>query len=152
MDSPWEIYGYNVVTFGDQVAGLILELVKGLAAELGKEIDEEACRQIKKCTYVDDGACGGSRDTVERLRGNLVDGEYTGTLARIFKLVKLRPKVMVASGDSDQELLDILGNKVLGHVWYPTEDKFVYRVVVNLVPLKLKICQVQTSQGCLGFH
>ena len=32
--ADWEVYGYNIVTFGDQAAGLILELVKGLAADL----------------------------------------------------------------------------------------------------------------------
>ena len=25
---PWEVFAYNVVTFGDQIAGLVLELVK----------------------------------------------------------------------------------------------------------------------------
>ena len=42
VNSSWEIFGYNVVTFGDQVAGTVLELVKGLAAELGMSIDPEA--------------------------------------------------------------------------------------------------------------
>ena len=32
--ADWEVYGYNIVTFGDQAAVLILELVKGLAADL----------------------------------------------------------------------------------------------------------------------
>ena len=54
-----EVYGYNVVTFGDQAAGLILELVKGLAADLGQSIDREAAHQIKRMTYVNDGAGGG---------------------------------------------------------------------------------------------
>ena len=33
--ADWELYGYDVVTFGDQAAGLILELVKKLAADMG---------------------------------------------------------------------------------------------------------------------
>ena len=45
---------------------------------------------------------------------------------------------MIASGDEDEEQLEILGDKVLGLTWKPTEDKFVFRVVVNLTPAKLK--------------
>ena len=62
------------------------------------------------------------------------------TLPRIFKLVGLKLKVMTASGDSDKERLDILGDKVLGHIWLPTEDKIVFRIVVNLTSAKLKSC------------
>ena len=29
QSSPWETYAYDVVTFGDHIAGLVLELVKG---------------------------------------------------------------------------------------------------------------------------
>ena len=128
----WEIYGYEVVTFGDQVAGLVLELVKKMAAELGTSVDEEACSQIKYHTYVDDGAGGGSREAVERFRGQRVNGVYDGTLARILSLVNLNLKVMVASGDSDPEILALLGDKVLGHTWWPTSDEFMFKVLVNL--------------------
>ena len=136
--ADWQIFGYDVVTFGDQVAGLALELVKGLAAELGRSIDPEASHQLKTKTYVDDGAGGGSRAQVERYMGKEVDGIYDGTLAQILSLVNLRPKVMVASGDTDENKLKILGDKVLGHVWLATEDKLVFRVAVNLTPAKLK--------------
>ena len=64
--AEWEIFAYNVVTFGDQIAGLILELVKRLAAQLGQGIDAEASHQIRFKTYVDDGAGGGTRDQVNR--------------------------------------------------------------------------------------
>ena len=58
--AKWEIYGYNVVTFGDQLAGLVSELVKGLAADLEESLDAEASYQIWRKTYVNDGAGGGS--------------------------------------------------------------------------------------------
>ena len=61
VTSDWKIFGYNVVTFGDQVAGLVLEIVKSLAADLGQKIDMEASEQICRHTYVDDGTGGGSR-------------------------------------------------------------------------------------------
>ena len=107
-------------------------MVKKLAAELGMEIDEEACHQIRRKTYVDDGAGGGSREQVERFRGRLKDGFYDGTLARILALVGLKLKVMIASGDSDQEQIALMGEKLLCHIWRPTEDKFIFKVVVNL--------------------
>ena len=63
--AQWEVFAYNVVTFGDQIAGLVLELVKKLAADLGETVDPEACHQIRSKTYVDDGAGGGTRQQVE---------------------------------------------------------------------------------------
>ena len=87
ISADWNIYGYNVVTFGDRVAGLVLELVKGIAADLGEEIDPEASNQIRRKTYVDDGAGGGSKEQVARFRGEFVDGRYNGTIAQILSLV-----------------------------------------------------------------
>jgi len=136
--ASWQILAYAVVTFGDQIAGLILELVKKLAAELGLDIDAEACYQIARKTYVDDGAGGGTRAQVERFRGELVDGFYNGTLARILALVGLKLKVMVASGDTDREKLELLGEKTLGHIWRPTTDKLVFVFVINLSTTKRK--------------
>ena len=83
VSAPWETYAYNVVTFGDHIAGLVLELVKGLAADIGEGIDPEASQQIRSKTYVDDGLGGGTRERVDRFRGKLVDGQYDGTIAQI---------------------------------------------------------------------
>ena len=130
--SEWEVLAYNVVTFGDQIAGLVLELVKRLASQLGQGIDQEACEQICSRTYVDDGAGGGTREQVERFRGKRVDGCFDGTVPQILGLVGLDLKVMVASGDSDPEILALMGEKLLGHVWRPTEDKLVFTVPVTL--------------------
>ena len=116
VTKPWEILAYDVVTFGDQIAGLVLELVKGLAADLGQGIDSEACHQVRRKTYVDDGAGGGSRAQVERFRGQLVDGRFNGTLPSILSLVGLELKVMIASGDTDEDLIALMGEKILGHI------------------------------------
>ena len=43
---------------------------------------------------------------------------------------------MVASGDVDEESIELMGDKVLGHVWQPTEDVFVFRVSVNLTQVQ----------------
>ena len=132
VNAPWEILAYDVVTFGDQIAGLVLELAKRFAADLGKDIDSEACRQISEKTYVDDGVGGGSKAQVDRYRGVKVNGVYNGTIPQILGLVGLKLKVMIASGDTDEESLKIYGNKVLGHTWLPTSDQFVFNVKVNL--------------------
>ena len=132
LDEPWEIFAYNVVTFGDPIAGLMLELVKKMAAELGLPIDKEACYQISHKTYVDDGAGGGSRAQVERFRGKRVNGTYDGTLPQILDLVGLKLKAMVASGDTDQETIELIGDKILGHTWRPTADEFIFTVTVNI--------------------
>ena len=39
---------------------------------------------------------------------------------------------MIASGDRDEEKIALMGDKVLGHKWNPTEDKFLFRISVNL--------------------
>ena len=108
MTSDWKIFGYNVVTFGDQVAGLVLELVKSQAADLGQKIDMEASEQIRRHTYVDDGTGGGSREQVDRFRGEFVNGRFNGTIPQIYGLVGLELKVMVASGDDDPSMLELL--------------------------------------------
>ena len=113
-----------VVTFGYQVAGLVLELIKGLAADIGEPIDKEASHQIRRKSYVNDGLEVGMRDQVNRFRGNLIDRQYTGTIPQILGLVNLNIKVMIASRDEDKEQLEILGHKVLGrtHVDLPMID------------------------------
>ena len=68
----------------------------------------------------------------------LMDTVHDGTIPRILDLVGLKLKVMVASGDDDKESLELMGEKVLGHVWQPTQDKFIFRIVVNLTPAKVK--------------
>ena len=106
--------------------------MKKLAADLGEDLDHEASQQIRTRTYVDDGAGGGTREQVERFRGQRTNGEYDGTLARILKLVNLQLKGIVASRDSDPEVLALMGEKVLGHTWRLTEDKFVFKIQVNI--------------------
>ena len=64
--------------------GLVLELVKGLASNLGEVVDPEASNQIRAKKYVDDGLGHGTREQVERYCGKLVDGHYDWMLAQIF--------------------------------------------------------------------
>ena len=65
-----------------------LEVVKWKIADLGQKIDPEAAEMLRR-GYVDDGASGGSSDTVERLMGDEVwmdqKPSYTGTISLIFR-------------------------------------------------------------------
>ena len=46
--------------------------------------------------------------------------------------LKFSLKVMVASGDQDEDVLELMGDKLLGHCWRPADNKLVFRVVVSL--------------------
>ena len=58
--------------------------------------------------------------------------------SKILRLVGRKLKTMVASGDSDPKMLELMGDKLLGHIWNPTTDKFIFKVTVNLSTSKRK--------------
>ena len=58
-----------MMTIGDQLASLILELAKKRSAEIGRDIDPDAALVIQKSTYVDDTLGGGSEEEVTRFKG-----------------------------------------------------------------------------------
>ena len=131
-DAEWEIYSWAVMTFGDQLASLILELAKNIAAQEGENIDEEAAQFLRDSTYVDDVCAGGNQAQVNRFKGEKSkDGVYSGTLPTVLNNVGLQTKVLVQSGESDPEVLEKFGSKVLGHQWKPREDKLVFELSVN---------------------
>ena len=121
------------MTFGDQLAALILELAKNLAAQLGQEVDPEAVLLLLTSTYVDDICRGGTEEQVNRMQGvKHEDGTYSGTLPAILANVGLKTKVIVRSGEQDEEALENFDEKVLGHIWHPSQDLLVFRFPVNL--------------------
>ena len=133
LDGEWEILAYDRVTFGDQIAALLLELVKKAAAVHSVGIDPAAAGIILRHTYIDDTAGDGTNKEVTRfMRDEFPDGTYFGTIAHIFNLVGLKPKIMVRSGESDQEKIKKMG-KVLGHDWDPRADTLtLMKIPVNL--------------------
>merc|ERR1711867_50385 len=64
-----DVYGYQVVAFGDRPAALALELGKELASEKAKAIDPQAAHKLMKNSLVDDIGGGGLHEEVERMRG-----------------------------------------------------------------------------------
>ena len=65
-------------------------------------------------TYVDNGVTGRSKAEVARMKGHrLGNGSYYGSLAKI--LGKMKIKDNVTTGETDEELKDLIWNKVLGY-------------------------------------
>ena len=120
------------VAFGDIPAATFLELGKGLTADAGKHIDPVASRKLKQDSYVDDHITGGSKEEVKRMMGvKQEDGSYSGTFGEILKKGKLLVKVMVPSGETDKEAMDMLGNKVLAYYWDATSDQMAVMLPIN---------------------
>ena len=94
-------------------------------------------KKIKKDSYVDDGVTGGSKAEVERMEGSrLDDGGYTGTLSKILDRGKLKAKVILHSGETNEALKNLIGNKVVGYDWNATNDRMGVRFPVNITKKK----------------
>ena len=137
LDADWAIYGWLVVAFGDRPASCILEICKDLAAEAGEEIDPEAAKAIREDTYVDDGATGGTEESVSRMIGEVTeekDGSlsYSGTLSQIFQKAGFTLKMIVRSGETNPKALELMGGTVLGHQWDPAPDTLSFKPKVFL--------------------
>ena len=136
-NGQWQIYGWQVVAFGDRPSSCILEICKDLTAKAGEHIDPVAARAISEDTYVDDGATGGDEEAAQKMIGEvsvLEDGSlsYTGTLSQIFKQGGFSIKMIVRYGETNSKALEKMGGAVLGHKWDPTEDTFTFHPRVFL--------------------
>ena len=122
----WEIYGFTRATFGDVLAGLLLEVAKRRVADLGSSIDPQASQQLKDNSYVDDSILGGTPADIERMRGRRTEQGYTGTVARILNQGGMSVKFMAVSGSSDPEEDRQLGGKSLGVCYRLRRDKIYF--------------------------
>ena len=127
----WETYGYTRVTFEDLSAGLLLEIGKCKMANLGWNIDPQAASQLKDYLYIDDGILGGSEEDVQQMRGSRVDGDYTGTAARILVWGGMSVKFMAVTGSSDDFESEQLGVKNLGVAYDIKSDK----ILISITPV-----------------
>ena len=125
-EDPWLDFAFTRATFGDIVAGLILEVAKRKVAELGREVDPQAAQQLQDFCYVDDSILGGSQEDAERMRGQRVDGGYTGTMPRILAYGAMRVKFMAISGSSDVWEAEQLAGKTLGVMYRLKQDEIVF--------------------------
>ena len=132
-NDSWQDFGFATVAFGDIPAACFLELAKRMIADAGAELDPMASRKLKQDSYVDDHITGGSLEKVSRMKGvKSESGAYSGTVCQILGKGNFKVKVMVQSGESDQEALDLLGNKVLGYYWDASNDMMAVVFPVNL--------------------
>ena len=165
-NETWREFAFDRVAFGDLPSANLLEIGRNLTADVGRDIDPTAARKIKFDSYVDDNVSGGSREEVDRMKGvRLSDGSYSGTMRQILDKGNLRMKVIVSSGEIDEEVKHLIGNKVLGYEWNATTDYMAVKFRVfpcnkkrkvsplpALIPedlLKLKDL-VLTKRICLG--
>ena len=91
-DDDWQVFGHCVVGMGDGPASVFLELSKEKGAEAGEKIDPLAAKQLVKQGYVDDNCGGGTKDDVQRMRGEIIandDGTYTftGTVPKVLATI-----------------------------------------------------------------
>ena len=136
---PWQDFAFDCVAFGDCPAANFLEIGRDMTAEAGKDIDEVAAQKIINDSYVDDGVTGGSHTEVEKMKGaRLADGSFTGTLTQILARGKLKPKVILTTGETDEAVKNLVGNKVLGYDWDATSDGMAVRFPVNVTEKKNK--------------
>ena len=132
-DQEWEDYGIDRVHFGDRPAATQLEVSKNMIADLGLDIDEEACKKIKEDMYVDDGVTGGKKLDVERMVGNRdEDGNFDGTLPTILRKGNYFVKDISVGGKQDQADENLLGNKVFGYIWNHKEDVMGIQFSINM--------------------
>ena len=137
-EHQWEDFAFTRATFGDLAAGLILEVAKRRVAELGHHIDPMAARQLQDYSYVDDSLMGGSQEDADRMRGQRVDGEYTGTVPQILSQGAMKVKFMAISGSSDQWEAEQLAGKTLGVHYRLAEDEIFFLVRLGFYVSKSK--------------
>ena len=146
-DQPWTTYGFMRMAFGDRVGTCGLEVAKKKIAEEGMRIDEQVARMVAG-GYVDDGCGGGDKSMVDRLVGKQTGEagkyQYDGKVSEILALGGMSPKVMVKSGEEDEEVIRLLGGGVLGLPWNPRRDVITFHMGVNL---SAKVAKNRTGPG-----
>ena len=127
-EEPWRIFAYQKVTFGVQVAAVLLEAAKKRVSEVGKEVDPEAARLLVEASLVDDGCTGGTPEACRRMRGRrTAEGLYTGTVAQLLGVGGFRPKFMVHAKNCSEEEATSLDGKVLGIAYDAMGDTISFK-------------------------
>ena len=131
-NSPWTDFAIDKVHYGDRPAACQLECCKEEIAKAGKDIDPEASKKLIEDVYVDDGMTGGNESTIERMVGEKVNGDYTGTLSQILAIGGFKIKEFVIEGDMTQDDQNLLSNKVFGYSWDPKTKYMRLKMKFNL--------------------
>ena len=136
-DQSWKIFGWKVEAFSDVPATCSTELVKGLVAQHGRDIDPYASQVIEEDCYCDNACTGGFEDQVSKMIGTATHSSdskisFSGTIQKNLTKGGFRVKMMVWSGEQDQLALAKMGGTILGHFWDPTDYFFTFKQRVYL--------------------
>ena len=135
----WQDYAFDVVAFGDNPAANLLEIGRNMTADAGEYIDPEAARKLKEDSYVDDNLTGGDPETVRRMKGEILpDGKFSGTMQQILDKGSLKAKVFISTGETDESLKNLIGNKALGYQWNATTDMMAVTFPIYLTNKRKK--------------
>ena len=142
VKDDWELWGFNVVQFGDKPAAALLSVAVEKASETWEKVAEdlkvlpekvkEDSVKLREDSYVDDGTTGGSIEDVNRMQGiKGPNGEFSGTIPSMYRAVGLKLKTMVRSFSTDIEESEKLSGKVLGYGWNPKNDLMSVAIKFN---------------------
>ena len=135
----WEDFAFDCVAFRDNPAANLLETGRDMTADAGEYIDPVAARKLKEDSYVDDNLSGGSAEEVKRMKGEmLADGKFSGTMQQILDKGSLKAKVFISTGDTDEDLKKLIGNKALGYHWNATTDMMAVTFPIYLTNKRKK--------------
>ena len=62
----------------------------------------------------------------------LADGSFSGSMSKILKIGKLKIKTLVSSGETDDDAMALIGNKVLGNGWDASSDMMSMKFPIYL--------------------
>ena len=68
----------------------------------------------------------------------LSDGTYSGTMRQILDKGNLKMKVIVSTGEQDESVKHLIGNKVLGYQWNASDDLMAVNFEIFLANKKRK--------------
>ena len=69
-------------------------------------------------------------------------GEYSGTIPQILHKGGFKVKVIVSTGELDENVKELIGNKVLGYFWDATTDEMAVHFPINLANKVRKMKQM----------
>ena len=138
VGTPWRIYGFQVVSMGDNPAATFMELTKKKTTVKAKHIDKVAAKKIDKDSFVDDISTGGTEEECKRFKGkeDPVSLVCDGTMPQILSEGGLDVKAMAQSGEKDGAALHKFGVAVLGLGFSRETDLLKVRFKVNVSDFK----------------
>ena len=101
---------------------------------------------------MDDNLSGGSAEEVKRMKGEILpNGKFSGTMQQILDKGSLKAKVFISTGDTDENLKELIGNKALGYHWNATTDMMAVSFPIYLTNKRKKPrIQPALSKDTLG--